>query len=431
MNKLAYTFRYKLFRVVESLVALKNGKVNSIQSNDVNTKTVESELKYLWLYVSTIGELNAILPFVSAICEEIPPSGIVLLTDHIHYETAYRKVFPKAIVVNHGASGDIARCIERYKPHFFIISEIPCSLYDAPCRLSFRVIYQLKKLDVPIVLVNGWLYGDNASCRMDKIEKFLLSKAYLDSIDLYLVQTEEVRCRLVELGIRAEKVFTTGNIKFDSLYDQHIMSTPDDELVQFLAELNDQTRPIIVAGCVTNLSEQEELLDALVDLRNVHPETLLILAPRHPENTERMEILAKLLEERGLANLYRTEYYSGSIKEKAVVVLDTTGELRHTYSVGDVCYVGLNHNVLEPLALHKPVVVMGGWDEKYPSYPVYSQVLENGLILQADAQRDVCDLLLHSMERKVDYSVESSGILKGMTGAAERNLSLIKEKGLI
>ena len=54
----------------------------------------------------------------------------------------------------------------------------------------------------------------------------------------------------------------------------------------------ESVRPVIGAGCITDYANQEMALDSLVTVCERHPNALLILAPLHPEVSERMQFCA-------------------------------------------------------------------------------------------------------------------------------------------
>jgi 3-deoxy-D-manno-octulosonic-acid transferase len=101
-----------------------------------------------------------------------------------------------------------------------------------------------------------------------------------------------------------------------------------------------------------------------------------------------MEWLRQALAERGLAAEYRSQLQGQPLPGKpAVLVLDTMGDLRDFYAAATVAHVGVDHNVLEPLAFDKPVTVGPGWNATYPSYPVYTLLAEAGALLQAESEQ--------------------------------------------
>jgi 3-deoxy-D-manno-octulosonic-acid transferase len=115
-------------------------------------------------------------------------------------------------------------------------------------------------------------------------------------------------------------------------------------------------RPVWIAGS-TRQGEEELILDAYETVRQSFPETLLVLAPRHPERSSAVRQLARA---RGLSTIMRSE--SRPVDEADVFVIDTLGELMTFYAAADVAFVGGSlvpvggHNLLEPVALGVPVL---------------------------------------------------------------------------
>lgn len=100
-----------------------------------------------------------------------------------------------------------------------------------------------------------------------------------------------------------------------------------------------------------------------------------------------MQVLRRLLQDRSLPSLFRSQREDGPLDDDtACLVLDTIGDLRDFYAAATVAHVGVDHNVLEPLAFDKPVTVLPGWESTYPSYPVYRLLHEQGALLEADAE---------------------------------------------
>jgi 3-deoxy-D-manno-octulosonic-acid transferase len=53
-------------------------------------------LPYLWVFVTTIGEVNAIRPFLDALLNETGPRALLLISNHAHYREAYLAKYPEA-----------------------------------------------------------------------------------------------------------------------------------------------------------------------------------------------------------------------------------------------------------------------------------------------------------------------------------------------
>jgi 3-deoxy-D-manno-octulosonic-acid transferase len=115
-----------------------------------------------------------------------------------------------------------------------------------------------------------------------------------------------------------------------------------------------------------------------------------------------------------------------------VLILDTIGELRDFYAASTVCYVGVNHNILEPLAFGKPVTVSPGWEATFPSYPVYELlrgtegVLRVCLVLKR-TQKVGSKLLAEQRNGGGSRSTAIERVLARLRGASEANSQLVRQ----
>jgi 3-deoxy-D-manno-octulosonic-acid transferase len=180
----------------------------------------------------------------------------------------------------------------------------------------------------------------------------LLEKS-LDNVDMFLVQTEEDRKRLIEIGATESKVTLAGNLKFD------VAPLPSPKIV---ASLRDSftysgAAPILVCGSTLE-DEEGSLLSAFRNILANHPKAVLILAPRHPE---RFPEVAELVEKLGF-RMWRRSLWSGESLAGGVLLVDSIGELAALYSLATVAFVGGSlvprggHNILEPALYGVPIV---------------------------------------------------------------------------
>jgi len=117
-------------------------------------------------------------------------------------------------------------------------------------------------------------------------------------------------------------------------------------------------RPVLLAGS-THEGDERPVLEAFARLLQSFPQALLVLVPRHPERFGRAAQSARAA---GLSVSLRSKGISCPHSTQCFLV-DTMGELLRFYAACDVAFVGGSfeaiggHNVLEPAALSKPVLV--------------------------------------------------------------------------
>ena len=424
-SKIALIARVKwgLFRLLERLSDLKGNSA----AGHLQLTLPAQPLASLWVFVSTIGELNAIDPLLREIVARLPQLKLVLITDHPHYRDSYLARYPAAeVCVTRGHGTDAATLAKHYPPQLLVVAEIPCWPSDAPCRFSFAFLLAAKHAGAVTVLVNAWLYHYAPGSRMDAIERSLFQADYVRAFDAIGAQTAETRQHLLAAGADPNRVEVVGNIKFDAMPSSD-WSPAKARSPVMLGALIASARPVIVAGCITDYADQEMVLDAFVSVRKQHPDALMVLAPRHPEVSERMLALRNYLAQRGLPGVFRSTVPDTPIaNETACLVLDTMGELRDFYAAATVAHVGVDHNVLEPLGFGKPVTVGTGWNTTYPSYPVYRLLMDERALLEATAAPQLASTWLDLINNPDHYRSSVHAINRTLAqarGAVARHLA--------
>jgi 3-deoxy-D-manno-octulosonic-acid transferase len=425
-ERLPERFRWFLFCLIGKISKLRASAESAPERPDSKGLSTDMERKdteiFIWIFCSTIGELNACNPLISLLQKR---GNLVLLTDRPGYEEAFSKQYPDAVVV-HLLEGGLPceAVVDRYTPREFYLAEIPIIPADAPCRLSYSLLRHVKRCGASIYMVNGWLYGYQPNCRQDAIERDWFTRDYMNCFDLICVQTTEVKKRLMALGAQGHRIHVTGNMKFDALNDTDI--TLNDAINNsLLRHFRSAEGKVVVAGCLSDTWEYQLLLNAFSELIETESHSKLILAPRHPESIAQMNTLREMGELSPHKVVFKSDLDSNSSLDFDIMILDTIGELRSYYSLASIAYVGRNHNVLEPLSFGKPVIVLSGWEQEFPSYPVYKVVSEKGLLIETEIE-DFTTTLIHVFRAGLLPEGESiRKDLEELSGATRKNADLI------
>lgn len=423
--QLGTRIKWGVFRLLECLSDLRGNSA----AGHLDLHQPASPSQALWVFVSTIGELNAIDPLLREIVARVPQLKLVLITDHPHYRNSYQARYPTAeVCVTRGHGTDAATLAKHYPPQLLVVAEIPCWPSDAPCRFSFAFLLAAKQAGAATVLVNAWLYHYTPASRMDAIERSLFQTDYLRAFDAIGAQTAETRQHLVAAGADPARVEVVGNIKFDAMPTSDWSPTKACSPIM-LGALISSKRPVIVAGCITDYADQEMVLDAFLSVRSQHPNALLVLAPRHPEVSEHMVALRGFLSKRDLTGIFKSTVTDTPLAANtACLVLDTMGELRDFYASATVAHVGVDHNVLEPLGFGKPVTVGIGWNKTYPSYPVYQALMDGNVLLEAENVTQLSNCWLDLLDRSdlcAERVIDINKKLGTLRGAVKRHLAQI------
>jgi 3-deoxy-D-manno-octulosonic-acid transferase len=158
--------------------------------------------------------------------------------------------------------------------------------------------------------------------------------------------------RFRAIGAAPGRVQVTGNIKYDLAIPAATVDAGRALRQQWGAG-----RPVWIAGS-THEGEEEAALAAHAAVRARHPETLLLLVPRHPQ---RFDAVRALLRKRGVPHAQRS---SGTVPAPgdAVFLIDTLGELQMFYAAADIAFVAGSlvpiggHSLLEPAVLGLPML---------------------------------------------------------------------------
>jgi 3-deoxy-D-manno-octulosonic-acid transferase len=210
---------------------------------------------------------------------------------------------------------------------------------------------EARRRRIPLALVNARL--SRRSERRFRCVRSLVAPTFR-CLDLVCAQEWQDIERWQALGVPRDRIREAGSIKYDPAETQAPAEFPFDVLQQFGI---DRDAPILLGGS-THAGEEEILGNVLRELRSELPGARLLVAPRHVERTR--EVRAAL-EAQGWSVAQRSAA-SASPAAPDCLLLDTTGELRHWYSVAGVVFIGKSltanggQNPVEPIIAGKPVV---------------------------------------------------------------------------
>lgn len=380
----------------------------------------------IWLFISTIGEMNAIGGFLERLATLIPAEHWVILSDRKIYRSAYLQRFPSAQVVEISDDPREAAALAAQRPPaLLLVAEIPLQPSDAPCRLPYAWAHSARRHGAALLLLNGWPYRYQPSCRADLLERKLLGRAWLRAFDLVCIQDQAGAEFVLAHGARPASVHITGNMKFDALAQP--TAAPAEAENSLASWLQASGRPSIVAGSVTDAAEQELVLAAFALLRQQEANARLLLAPRHPENPAVMTNIAQQCQQFGLSQQLRSAMLAGEAdRAAACLVLDTMGELRTAFRFGAASHIGRDHNLLEPLCAGLPVSALPDWNSSYPSYPVFKLLAEGGDVALHDDARGLADCWLAALRAHTpaQQAARAQSLHQRFGGATERSWQL-------
>jgi 3-deoxy-D-manno-octulosonic-acid transferase len=150
-------------------------------------------------------------------------------------------------------------------------------------------------------------------------------------LDRVLACSEHDAARFRELGVPAEKILTTGNLKLDVA----IPRLDDEAKAALRRDLGLPATGRVLLGSSTWPGEEAALIETWRTARSQGLATTLLLVPRHAERRDEIE---RLLVQLGVKYHFRSR--GSAAGEVEVSVGDTTGELRKFTQLADVVFVG-------------------------------------------------------------------------------------------
>lgn len=366
----------------------------------------------IWIHAVSFGESVAAIPIIKDFQKKHPTVPIAVTNMTPTGSEKMRATFGDSIFnvyVPYDLPGIMRRFIKKINPKLVVIIET---------ELWPNMLHELKKSNIPVLLANGRLSARSAT-NYQRIKK--LTKSMLNCFTKILVQTEIEAERYAMLGCPADKLLVTGSIKFDIT----IPDTLNESLKLFQAQLG-ENREIFIAAS-THEGEEEIILEAFRIAKKQIPDLLLVLVPRHPE---RFEKVAKLCLDYDFKVIRRSSQQACNA-DTDVFLGDTMGEMLLFYAAADVAFVGGSfvpvggHNVLEPAALGKAIIVG-------PHMENFLRITE--LLKQANAIRQLDDteklakrvielIQLPSLRRELGLNAEK--VVMENRGALLKHLEII------
>jgi 3-deoxy-D-manno-octulosonic-acid transferase len=296
----------------------------------------------VWVHAVSVGEVLAVTHLVRELASRNPETPIFLSTVTQTGQRLARERFGEdhAFFLPVDLGFAVNPYVRLLQPKLLILAET---------EFWPNLLHLLKRNDTAIAAVNARI-SDRSLPRYRRFRWFF--SRVLAHIDLFLAQTEEDARRLIEIGASPERVQVSGNLKFD------VRSAGGNTLVDNLRR--NLKAPVLVCGS-TGEGEEEILLAAFQECLRSYPETVLILAPRHPE---RFDKVADLIAAMRLPLVRRSAWNGSGPLSGCVFLLDSVGELASVYALADVAFVGGSliptggHNILEP-AQHGVAIMTG------------------------------------------------------------------------
>jgi 3-deoxy-D-manno-octulosonic-acid transferase len=369
----------------------------------------------VWLHAVSVGEVLAISGLVKELQRRFPERRVVISTTTATGQKLARARFGETNVFFFPL--DFAFAVRRYlqalQPELIVIAET--EFWPNFLRLA-------RSSGSRVAVVNARI-SDRSFPRYRGLR--VLTRRILRHVDLFLAQTQEDARRLREIGAPVERIGVAGNLKFD-------ISVPAEPVIVAqlrLALRQSQGAPVVVAGSTVE-GEEELVLEAFRNLLRTHPQSVLVLAPRHPE---RFHAVAGLLSSSGLSCWRRSQWNQTAPVAGGVFLLDSIGELGAIYALADLAFVGGSlaprggHNILEP-AVHGVPVLVGPYTENFRDIvALFHSAGALGVVADGKALAEELTRLSANPEERQALADRGAGVLRQHAGATLRTAAELEQ----
>jgi 3-deoxy-D-manno-octulosonic-acid transferase len=368
----------------------------------------------VWLHGASAGDLLSISPMIRELKARYPDCSVVVstLTNSGYLMGKERLKEADAITfVPWDLPGATRRAMQAIAPDLLVLEY---------AEIWPNLIRAAKKSGALVAVTNGRFSPSRLpSYRL----LFSLIGNPLALIDLLLMREDEEAERALRLGAPLDRVWVTGNTKFDALLPPQKPAAGGDELARAFGF--PQGAKVFICGS-THEGEEPVLLAVFKRLLTEHPDLRLVIAPRYIERAAKLKALAQ---DAGLPTRLRTEK-GPMTSPPRVAVLDTIGELSQAYRLATLVFVGGSfttrggQNILEPAAQGKPVLFGPHMENFHDSVQVL--VGRGGIqVKDGDHLYRVAHELLARPEKMKEVGELARTAVSQIRGASARNVGLM------
>ena len=403
--------------------ALTHGKyVAGLRQRLGSLPVNEASKPVIWLHCVSVGETQAARPLVEKLKATFPQHSLVVSTITMTGQKLARDLFKNeasdVFYFPLDWRWSVRRALRTINPTAVLIMET---------ELWPNFLRECEKRRIPVALVNGRI--SKQSYRRYSLIRVFFSRM-LSSLTMAVMQSDADGERIASLGLSPEKLFVSGNLKFDS----RPASTSQDKTEEMRARFSFQNGVALVLAASTHAPEEKIIVEAFRELRKTRSVRLLI-APRHPE---RFQEVASLLQDSGLTWARRTAAPGPNDANADIVLLDTIGELPATYPLADIVFVGGSiverggHNVLEPGSVGACVVTGAHTDNFHAIVTLLNQadaLVQLRALTGNEMSSELAGVfggLLDQPTRRKELGERARQLVLDNQGATDRTIQLIQ-----
>ena len=353
----------------------------------------------IWVHAVSVGEVRAVSGLVKRLRLDYSEAVIILsCITETGYAEGLRSI-PEAdyhVYLPLDLSYIVRPIVRRVAPDVVILCETD---------FWWNFLSEARDVGADLVLVNGKM----SQRSLNRYSKFpIVAERFFSMFRYFCVQNGVYEERFKKVGIPKNKLFVTGNLKFDDEY----VELKNEELFRWRKDLGLSSDDKVVVIGSTHDPEEIQLLNIMKDVWTEFPSLRVLLLPRHPE---------------------RFDYVRSIIKDDRVILIDKMGCLREVYQLADIAIVGGSfittvggHNILEPVKYNVPVL-FGPYMYSQPG--MEELVLEYGAGVKMELSRVGENVLNLLKNEKLREAMGEAGkhLFEDVQGSVEKTFSIVEK----
>lgn len=378
----------------------------------------------VFIFAASLGETRAVTPLVLALLER---GEDILLTHSTAAGLAEtRRAFAQELANGRIVAGympfdlfwAVSLFYARHQPKLGLVIE---------AELWPGMLMQAKRLRLPMMQVNG-NYTERGFLR-DSTKFWGVRLLFWRLFQGVLTKSHERAARYVAAGVPEDVVRMVGELKFDQRQKPEQIAA-----AQALLKAHSPGGPVF--GIASSIGGEEAALLQVIQtlLSAVSPPPRIVWVPRSPQ---RFTAVHGALTAAGLHANCRSRTMGDDLIPVSeftwpeVLVGDSIGEMDFYYSLCDVVFVGATlypmggHNIIEPLALNKPVVT--GPSIQGILFPALEAIEAGAMRKYPDGPALAADLVALFSDPALlrDFAARTGGFNARHTGAAARSVQAL------
>jgi 3-deoxy-D-manno-octulosonic-acid transferase len=364
----------------------------------------------IWVHAVSLGELRSAVPLIRGLLDRGERVVVTLFTPAGRREaervfaTEIAAVRLVAVWVPFETSWAYAGFFKAFQPKLGLVMEI---------EIWPRMIFATRAAGVPLYMCNAQYPSDS----MARDARLGIRPALMRGFAGALVKSDLQAERFASVGVR--NIMVTGELRFDQ-------PIPPAQLAAAKAVRPGLGPRRVIAFASVTEAEEPLFLAAAQELLAVRTPPVIVFIPRAPE---RFDVLARAMTEKGILFARRSQRLDRKLAPQSqapmdLLLGDSLGEMYFYLSLADRVVVGGgfqpkgSHNIIEPLALKRPVIV--GPQIQTIEYPAV-EAIAAGVCLQTTAAR-----LVQDVQDWPDPTTEAmAAFMAAHSGATRRTLAAL------